>query len=373
MAIYPVPAPAREFDLRHVVAVVWSNRFRVLAISFLAGAIAIGVSFLVPKWYRATAVIMPPDESDLLSNLSLASKALAKFPAFGVMGDYFTPADVFKAVLNSRTAQEHVVDRFALAQAYKTKTRDQTLRTLRGLYTAKLAPDGTITVTVEDQDPKRAAAMAMAFIEALDRFNIEVRNTRARRTREFLEQRVHETDSLLRVSEATLRLYQESRHTVVPATSPDMNASADLMARKILLEVRLGVLRSYMREDNDEIRQVRTELQQLKGRIQTLPGLQSELARLIRDAKVQEQLYLLLTAELEQARIRETMDTPTIQVLDRAIPPERHSRPRKSIVGIVTAMLAFAGSVLFLVYRQYRAAAATPAARDDALHHPSRY
>jgi len=118
------------------------------------------------------------------------------------------------------------------------------------------------------------------------------------------------------------------------------------------------VLKSYLKEDNDEIVQTRTELESLKQRIRTLPGMQSVLARMIRDAKVQEQLYLLLTAELEQARIRETMDTPTVQILDAAEPPERHSRPRRLRVGVMSAILAFFGATAYFGFWENRAPAA---------------
>jgi uncharacterized protein involved in exopolysaccharide biosynthesis len=140
---------------------------------------------------------------------------------------------------------------------------------------------------------------------------------------------------------------------VAPTTgpAPNVQAVADLMARKIMLEVRLGVLLSYLREDNEQVVQIRTELEQLKSRIGDLPALQNELVRLIRDQKIQEQLYLLLTAELEQSRIREMMDTPTVQVLDPAIPPERHSRPRKGLMAVGAAVLASMGLVVWAARR----------------------
>ena len=74
--------------------------------------------------------------------------------------------------------------------------------------------------------------------------------------------------------------------------------------------------------------------------------------RLIRDTKVYEQLYMLLTAELEQARIRETMNTPTVQLLDRAVPPERHSRPKKGLLSAAAALIGFAGASWWAATRE---------------------
>ena len=361
--VTPAPAGtgrAEGLDLRTLAMLVWRQRVRVVLATALAGVLTLLVAFLLPRWYRASAVILPPEEADLMSNISMASKALTKFPSIGDLGEFFTPADIYKAVLKSRTVQEAVVDRFQLMKVYRLKSREKTLKMFGTLSSVKLAPDGTIRVTVEDRDARRAADMTMAMLEALDRFNIEKRNTQAHRTRLFLEKRLAETDSLLRTSEAALRSYQEVHHTVAPTAinSASISAATDLMASKIELEVKLGVLRGYLQEDNEQIIQVRSELDQLKRQIGTLPALQTDLARLIRDNKVQEQLYLLLTGELEQSRIVELKQTPTVQVLDPAVPPERPSRPRRLVLALGGALLAFAASVIYVARAVPVAAAA---------------
>jgi uncharacterized protein involved in exopolysaccharide biosynthesis len=354
LASIPPPEP-RGLDLRRLMAAVWRERRLVMLATLIATLVTLGIAFLLPPWYKATVVILPPEESDLMANMALAQRALTRFPAFGILEDYFTPADIYKAVLGSRTVQEEVIAKFDLQKVYKIKSREKTVKEFKTHYKVKLNPDGTIQVSVEDRSPVRAAEMANTMMVLLDRFNVEKRNYQARRTREFLEQRVHDTDSLLRVSEAVLRAYQEQHHTVAPPTTQaagDMQSVADLMARKIMLEVRLGMLKSYLRGDNDQVIQTSSELEQLNEKIATLPQLQTEIQRLMRDNKVQEQLYLLLIAELEQARIRETMDTPTVEILDPAQPPERHSRPRRAILALAAGMVAFVGSVVWVAWRE---------------------
>jgi uncharacterized protein involved in exopolysaccharide biosynthesis len=341
-------------DLRELFTAV-ARRWRfVLGTGLAAGVLTLGITFLLPKWYTASATILPPEESDLLSNMSLAQRALTKFPAFGILEDYFTPADVYKAILGSRTVREELVDRFDLQRVYGRKSMELTLKALDRNTKIKMNPDGTIKVSVDDRDPKRSAAMANGYLEALDRFNVEKRNTTANRTRLFLQTRTHATDSLLRASEDTLRRYQEAHRTVAPASpgSADVQAAADVMSRKLMLQVRLGVLRGYLSEESDQVQQVRDELEQLDRRLASIPELQNELMRLIRDSKVYEQLYMLLTAELEQARIRETMNTPTVQLLDPAVPPERHSRPKKGLLSAAAALLGTFGAAAWAAARE---------------------
>jgi uncharacterized protein involved in exopolysaccharide biosynthesis len=343
-------------DVRPLLSVWWRHRWLLAVTTVLATLLTLGITLMLPDWFRATAVILPPEESDLAANMSLAQRALTKFPSFGILSDYFTPADIFKAILSSRTVEEEVIRAHDLQNVYHQPSLEKTIKILRSNTKVKLNPDGTIAISVEDRDRHRAAAMANTFLEALDRYNVEKRNTQAHRTRLFLEGRVRDTDSTLRASEEMLRNYEESHHTVTPPTasssSADVRGSADLMARKIYLEVHLGVLRSYLREDNEEVVQTRVELEQLKDKIGNLPALETELARLMRDAKIQEQLYLLLTSELEQARIRETMDTPTVQVLDPAMPPERHSKPRRLALSLAAGILAFVACAGWLALRE---------------------
>jgi len=328
-------------DLRAILGTLRRRWRFVFGTGLAAGVLTLSVTFVLPKWYTATAVILPPEESDLLSNMSLAQRALTKFPAFGILEDYFTPADVYKAILGSRTVQEELVQRFDLQRVYGKKSMEVTLKQLVRNTKIKMNPDGTIKVSVDDRDPKRAAAMANGYLEALDRFNVEKRNTTAQRTRLFLQTRTQETDSLLRASEEALRRYQETHRTVAPANpgGADLQAAADVMSRKLMLQVRLGVLRGYLSEESDQVRQVKDELDQLERRLASIPELQGDLLRLIRDTKVYEQLYLLLTAELEQARIRETMNTPTVQLLDPAVPPERHSKPKKGLLSVAATLV----------------------------------
>ncbi|HHT9109526.1 MAG TPA: GNVR domain-containing protein, partial [Candidatus Brocadiaceae bacterium] len=87
--------------------------------------------------------------------------------------------------------------------------------------------------------------------------------------------------------------------------------------------------------------------------VANVPGAALELARLTRDVKAQEALFILLTQQLEQAKINEVKDTPVFQILDRAVPAERKSTPKTLIMtGLGGFMSIFLGIfiILFLEY-----------------------
>jgi len=67
---------------------------------------------------------------------------------------------------------------------------------------------------------------------------------------------------------------------------------------------------------------------------------------LSRDAKIKEMLFELLTREYEIAKIEEAKSMPTIQVLDRAEPPERKCKPKRGQMVVLAGITGLFVSVL---------------------------
>jgi tyrosine-protein kinase Etk/Wzc len=318
--------------------------------------IALGVSLILPKWYSARAVLLPPTEDDIGSSM-------AQFMPRGLGGAFRLPgqttlADVFVAELKSRTLADRIVQRFDLVRRYHVPDQEKAVLALEDHVRFKVGDEGTIAIVVEDRDPKTAANMANAYVEELDRFNLETRTTSAKRTRAFIDQRLTVVKHDLAAAEDGLRAYQQAHK--LPAMSPsdksDADVGANLMARKIALEVRLQVLRQSLAESSGEVRRVREELAAIDRQVGGLPQAGLEIIRLWREVKVQEQVFELLTAQLEEARIRETRDTPTVEVLDHATTPLHKSRPKRWLVVAAGFLVGLAGSVTAALLLERRTA-----------------
>jgi uncharacterized protein involved in exopolysaccharide biosynthesis len=46
------------------------------------------------------------------------------------------------------------------------------------------------------------------------------------------------------------------------------------------------------------------------------------------------------------------MDTPTVQILDHAFPPERHSRPKRATIAIITFIVTAIGTSVYVMMRR---------------------
>jgi len=82
---------------------------------------------------------------------------------------------------------------------------------------------------------------------------------------------------------------------------------------------------------------------------------------LSREAKTQEMLFELLTREYEIAKIEEARSMPTIQVLDKAIAPEKRMARGTVRKMLVTAVAVFSLAVLGAFVREYFAGKNGPA------------
>src|SRR6266850_1301355 len=332
-------------DLLHVARA--RARFLIVNVA-ITTIVALLVSLTLPKWYSARAVLLPPTEDDIGS-------ALSQFMPRGFAGVRLpgapTLADVFVAVLKSRSVADRIVERFDLVKRYKARDAERAAKELEGHVKFLVGDEGTIAILAEDREPQTAAAMANAYVEELDSFNLKTRTTSAKRTRAFIEERLELAKRDLAAAEDRLRDYQQARNLPAMASSDrgDSDVGARLMAQKIALEVKLQVLRQSLAEDSEDVRRVRQELAAIERQVGGLPRAGVEIMRLWRDVKVQEQVFELLTAQLEEARIRETRDTPTVQLLDAATVPLHKSRPKRSLIVIAGFLLGAFGSAAYLL------------------------
>lgn len=318
---------------------------RLLLWGLAVGLAGFLVCFLIPSTYRAVAVILPPDDDELTASLSMTRRNLGGLSGLGRLGTYFTQADIALAILRSRSVAELVAQHFDLQKVYGTKDLASTVDKLRDRVKVRISTDGTISVAVDDGNAERSAALANQFLAELDKKTQYYRSSRARRTRQFLEMRVAETDSSLRAAERVAAAYQKRSGTLLltPETQAAMNGAASLMSQKIAAETQLELVKQYSSPSSDEVRSLEARVAELRRQFGQVPTTQVGGAALIRDIAIRKEVLSILMPQLEESRISEAMDTPTIQILDPALPPTHRSWPRRGWItafGFVLGILA---------------------------------
>ena len=362
--------------------IVFKHR-RILIMNTLAVTIiAIIISLLLTQKYTATATILPPtaDQTTMLgmfaagptSGIANLSRLTSGLPGL------FSPSDLYAALIESSRITGIIIDRYDLKKEFTVKTKTDAARALEDITNIEVTPEGIISVSVTYKKKQLAVDIANSYIEELDTFNKEVAMTAGKKYRIFVEQRLEESRDSLTQAEESLRNFQENNLTV--ALEEEMvsviKTVAELKSRIIMLETKRGALAASAQSDNPYLREIDRELAQLKSQLSKiefgeqkttkkefgagfsvplaeLPEVYLEYARLYREVKIQEAIYQLLTEQYEQARIMESKDTPTVQFLDRASPPEKRSWPRRTLIVIFAFVLSIVFNVLLAFIIEY--------------------
>ena len=354
------------FDYWQVIS---KRKWGIIALCAVMTMGTLVVSFLLPKIYESTATLLPQLESNNGVGLgalfaSGAASSAAQSLGISLPGSPATPTDVFTAMLKSRIMADDIIRQFNLMEHYETKTMHDARGSLEGATRIVVTKEKVIKVAVEDKDPQLASDIANFYVSNLDRLNQTLSVSKARENRKFIEQRVAETQTALVKVEDALKEFQTQNRTVaIEAQSKAMiEATAMIQAQIMAQEVQLQVMGSYLSSNNPEIARVQSSISELRKQLQimetgksgkerlpgdrlrpaitSVPTLALEYGRLARDLKVQETLYALLISQYEQAKLTEARDTPTVQVLDPAIPAERKSRPKILLNVLIAGILS---------------------------------
>jgi uncharacterized protein involved in exopolysaccharide biosynthesis len=319
---------------------------RQATVLFVSGVVlSVLIAFVWPPTYVATAILLPPTQEQTGFSVSSILRGL-DLPGVRVP-TRSGPEDIAVSVLNSRRVKETLVNRFSLQDVYGTKNMSRTVKALSDNSSFEVDENGVLIINVSDEDPHRASDLANAYVEELDRFNREVRTNKGRRVRIFIEERLNQTRDALEKAEQKFSDYQQEFSTVYigPEQVSSVEVGARLFARQAALRVNLGLARQFATENSEEVRLIKRELDEVNREIASLPDVGLELARLLRELKIQEQVYALLSAQYEEARLDETRDVATLDVLDHAIPPEERAWPRRGLLILIGVILSFAAAL----------------------------
>jgi uncharacterized protein involved in exopolysaccharide biosynthesis len=338
--------------------VIYKWRKFILVNVFVLTLVAVIVALLLPVQYKATATVIAPQRSDIFGGLGgVITQSIREFaPFLRGLGGNQPPIFTYLAILNSRTAMEKVVEKFDLIKVYdlKDSSMEKAIKKLRGNTDFEIDENGVLVINVYDEDRKRAADMANYFVEVLNELNIKLNTEEARNRRLIIERRYLQNLADLKQAEDTLKKFQQRYgiYYLPEQTKAAVTAAAELEAQIIAEEVKLGILRRQLGEDAPEVKLAKIQIEEMRKRLNQMkegsdkiknemslfvpfkdvPELGLQYLRLYRDYEIQNKLLEFILPLYEQAKIEEQRDVPVVQVLDRAVPPEKKARPFRTLI-----------------------------------------
>jgi uncharacterized protein involved in exopolysaccharide biosynthesis len=303
---------------------VWARlraaRRRTIALTFGTAVLATAGALVMPKWYQSGAVLVVDTGQQLpsLSAMAGAAGMLGMASQAGLGSSNSAPASplFYEALLKSRAVAERVVaasfplgphgEMMPLEQYWAhrdTLTPKQHFAALkkfsRHLHTTATPRTSQVEFKLEGPSILVSKLMADTALAALNDLIVEVHRRHATAEREFLEGRYQTLADSLNASEDALRHFYEQNRTL------------------------------------------------------SSPALQFEDLRLRREIDRVQTVYSQIGLQLENARVQEVRDTPSLTVVDAPIEPVRKSAP---IVKLWTVSAAILGGALALLLAMAEAA-----------------
>jgi uncharacterized protein involved in exopolysaccharide biosynthesis len=373
-----------EVSLLDLLIVMARRRWLVLWMT-ISMIVAAGLyCVLCPKQYTASTAILPPQQGSsagaaLMAQLgSLGSVASL---AGGGLGMLKNPNDLQVALMKSRTVEDAMVDRFHLMELYHKKRRSDARKKFESRVAIDNgAKDGLITIAVTDRDPQRAEQMANGYVEEFKRATSHLAVSEASQRRLFFEQQLAEAkENLANAEEALKKTEQTTGLIELDSQARAVIASvAQLRAQIAAKEVQIEGERSFATAENPDLRMAEQELAGLKAQLEKTGASSEDLliprgnlqqsgleyVRRLRDVKYYETIFDLLARQYEVAKVDEARQGAVVQVVDRAVVPDRKSWPKPTIILPAAAFLGmFLGVVWAFAAEGMRRIASNPAER----------
>ena len=159
---------------------------------------------------------------------------------------------------------------------------------------------------VSSKFPVLAADIASAIVKELDIYNRQQRTSKAKENRQFIENRLRETEDSLNVADLKLTEFYDNNKG--------------------------GYINAY----------------------QNSPELKMEQQKLLREQKKWEEIYVRLVGEYEIAKIQEVRDAPIINVLDKARVPVVKSAPKRALTVLLSLIVGINVGIIVAFIQESR-------------------
>ena len=350
-----------EISLIDLAITLAKHKKLIIGAPLIVAIVVAIYSFFIPPIYTADVQMLPPQQQ------SSASAMLSQLGALGGMAGAAgikNPNDTYVAMLKSRTIQDSMIKRFKLQAVYKTKTPEKTRGALNGATKVTVGKDGIIGISVDDESPQRAAILANGYVDALQQMTQVFAVTEASHRRLFYEKQLLQAKHNLGDAEIALKQLQEKTGIIHLDSQAQLGigTAANIKGQIAMKEVELGAMRTFATGNNPDL--VRTQ--------QTISGLQAQLAKIetgtvssskvpetgleyirkTRDFKYAETIYEMLAKQFEMAKIDEAKESSVIQVLDKAMPPEQKSKPKRSMMVLIAALATGFLTILYAFIKE---------------------
>jgi tyrosine-protein kinase Etk/Wzc len=360
-----------RFNLWRLLEIIALRIKFIILFVFFVTLISIVISLFLPRWYQATALLLPPRESGFNPGWSGNddSYSVTSGLRLPIMA---TPSDIYARILESRQLAERVIAVNDLHKYYGIDSIGEAVKIAARRSSFNVTPEGLLEISYIDKDAAMASKIANAYADELAKMTRELSSSRARVTREFIAGRLvavaHDLDS----ARNAMREFQDQYKAIDldKQTELAIESAVGLKVNLANSEIELNVKEQTLSDTHPDVIGLRRRINEIKKQIRALefggsdstylnlpiseiPALKVRYAEIIGRLKVSETLYKILSEQYEQAKIAEKAVTPTVSILDRAYPPDLAIKPQKRKIVIFTFVISLIFALFLILILNY--------------------
>lgn len=353
--------PFLDFLLR---IVKW--KWILILFTIIGTCISVLIAFLLPNEYLTSASIRGSGGQGM--NIGSMLKGTNVGANLGPLLDFAVPGgggetDYYAAILSSRSLQDSLINKYNLKERYEVKKIEDAREILKSKTEIKKnGPAEIVFLEFYDESPNISFQITTDYVNLLNSIYARVSSENARNTRYHLEGRYKEIFLELTAFEDSLKLFQEKYGVfdIYVQTEAAVKSAASLKSTILVKEIELSSKKSRLGHLSPEVGIVEKEVEELKKNYREIingndksteldifipfkktPHLGLSYLRLYRKVQIYNELIKVLLPLLEQAKIQELRETPSIVVIDHPILPEKKSRPKRALIVLLGTLSSF--------------------------------
>jgi len=311
------PFDVEETTIMDLILALSRHLKLLLSVPFIFCSVTIVyVIFFTQPYYTSTSKIMSGSSGGGMSQaMGLAAQFGLNLPTGNsetkwVYPEIITSRTLAKSVLNRQFKSVNFNDKLKLYEIllpFDTSSGiDKEIRFIKSvdklismIDISENLKTSILTLSIVADEPRLSAEINMAIIEELDEHQKSYNKNQKSETKQFIENRIKETEKELILAEENLRSFRDRNR-----------------------------------------------------RIENSPSLQLEVQRLVREVTVLTGVFTTLKQQLETSKIEELRESDYVVILDKPEIPIRKSGPNKKLLVIMSGFLGLGFSLIIILLKE---------------------
>lgn len=342
---------------------------------FLLTIVSILLAFILPKSYIATCTFIPTTSTVLPSTYRELYYYIGITPTASRFGEVIGIGDIFAKFLGEEKILQKVIEKTNLMKKKKFGDIQKAYKWLLEKTKIETTPEGVVKISVLTKNNVLSVEIANSYVEALIEFTDELYYSYTKWKAKFLKQAMEEArNRVVVIADSLARLKKKYNFFIIEREyAASYQVYSDLKKQEIETEIKIKTLESYTPPDNPQLKKLKEELSNIRGKIREfethqapmgfggiygssigkLPEAYSLLLRTETEYKAMEEVFSYLSQEYEKAEVEANSKIQMINILSQAKPELTEKFPKKSTIVLIGIFLAVIFGIFLCFYFEF--------------------